>query len=79
MPKYDDFIKERDEALLSLDKNKILAYFKKYSPSVPPPSNDTVFWLAVHKARLMLTGISNEDRKLSEKWIDDRGFKRTPY
>lgn len=42
------FIKERDEALLSLDRDKIEAYLRKYQ--VPVPQDDEVFWRGVHKA-----------------------------
>ena len=44
----EDFIKERNEALLSLDKEKILAYGKKYN--VKFPENEKIFWAGVHKA-----------------------------
>lgn len=35
------FIKERDEALLSLDRDKIEAYLRKYQ--IPIPQDDEVF------------------------------------
>lgn len=37
----EKFIKERNEALLSLDKNKIIAYSKKYG--VETSSDEVVF------------------------------------
>ena len=44
----EDFIKERNEALLSLDREKILAYGKKYN--VKFPEDEKIFWVGVHKA-----------------------------
>ena len=43
----EDFIKERNEALLSLDKEKILAYGKKYN--VKFPENEKYFGLVFIK------------------------------
>lgn len=39
----NDFIKERNEALLSLDKNKIIAYMNKYNIIIP--KDEKIFWL----------------------------------
>ena len=39
----NNFIKERNEALLSLNKKKIVAYMKKYGITIP--SNEKYFGL----------------------------------
>jgi len=46
---FKQFIKDRNEALFSFDKDTIMAYMKKYH--VPDmPDDDRVFWGAVAKA-----------------------------
>lgn len=67
------FIEERNNALLSLDKGKILEFMKKYNISVP--YNDLIFWGGVHKAILQIDGITKEQRERSEIWLIDNGYK----
>lgn len=66
-------IKERDEALKSLDKDKIIAYCKKYSVRLPE-DNENVFWAAVHKARLQILASTPEERAYSLEWLLGHGF-----
>ena len=42
------FVKERNEALFSLDRPTIEAYLKKRGMGVP--ENDIIFWAAVYKS-----------------------------
>ena len=42
-------VQERNEALFSLDKNKIIAYLRKYNLPTEA-SSDTVFWAGIYKA-----------------------------
>lgn len=73
-----DFVKERDEALRSLDKTKIEAYMKKYQ--VYRPADDEVFWAGIHKARLMATSMTEEEKEVSRQWLRDHGFNdKKPY
>ena len=44
------FLKERNEALLSLDKNKITKTLIKYGVEIP--EDEQIFWAGVHKARM---------------------------
>lgn len=67
------FIKERNEALLSLDKQKILAYFDKYE--IERIEGEELFWLTIHKSILGIEGITKEQRERSVKWLTDRGYK----
>lgn len=69
---YKDFIKDRNEALLSLDREKILKYCEKYNIHIP--KNDKVFWASIHKARLQVTDFSEDDKELSRKWLIENGF-----
>lgn len=68
-----NFVKERNEALLSLDKDKILAYCKKYG--APIPKNETVFWAGIHKAILGLNAATQEQKEKSAAWLVEHGFK----
>ncbi len=65
-------VKERDEAILSLDKEKIMSYMNKYG--VKMPSNELVFWAGVHKAVLRIDSATKEQREKSAKWLLDNGF-----
>jgi hypothetical protein len=68
----DQFFKDRDEALLSLDKDKILAYMIKYGVHVS--RTERVFWAGVHKARLALNCVDAEGKILSRNWLVENGF-----
>ena len=68
-----NFVKERDEAMLSLNKEKIVAYCKKYG--VPIPKNETVFWAGVHKTILYLNAATKEQKEKSAAWLVEHGFK----
>lgn len=74
-----EMIRERDEALLSLDESKIWRYLVKYQ--VPfSPSNETAFWAGVHKAILDIRSAAAEQRCTSAQWLIAHGFRaETPY
>lgn len=65
------FIKERDEALLSLDRSKIEAYLWKYQ--IPIPQDDEVFWRGVHKAICAIKSAPESARKTSKAWLREHG------
>ena len=67
------FVRERDAALRSLDKKKLIAYMDKYGIDWKP-MNDLVFWAAVHKARLSAKGFTAAEKKVSVDWLVDHGF-----
>lgn len=74
----NNFIKERNEALLSLDKKKIIAYMKKYGISIP--QNEKIFWAGVHKSicSLYFVGTNNitlEQYTKSADWLKENGFQ----
>ena len=71
----DGFIKDRNEALFSLDKEKLLNYFNKYKIQIP--KNELVFWAGIHKARLGIIDIPHDEREKSKKWLTENGFKPT--
>ena len=67
------FNSDRDEALLSLDKEKIQTFQKKYNIGFQP-SSERVFWAAVHKAILVLNAATEEQKMRSKKWLKSHGF-----
>ena len=74
----NNFIKERNEALLSLDENKIIAYMNKYNIKIP--KDEKIFWAGVHKAICSLyfietNRITLEQYTRSADWLKENGFE----
>ena len=68
------FVKERDDALLSLDENKIRAFCRKYH--VQLSDNPLVFWASVYKSILAMRNSPADIREKAEAWLDSHGFHR---
>ena len=69
-------VQERNEALFSLDKNKIIAYLRKYNLPTEA-SSDIVFWAGIYKA---ICNIKNAPEPIVEEaraWLNERGFSTT--
>lgn len=66
-----DFIRDRNEALLSLDLKKINAYMRKYG-SVELPDNE-IGWRAVHKARTAILDLPADEKQKSKDWLAAHG------
>lgn len=71
--KIKEFVKERNEALFSLDEKKIKAYMKKYC--VPEPHNERIFWAMVYKAICNITDAPPEVKDKAKAWLKEHGFK----
>lgn len=70
---FKQFIKDRNEALFSFDKDTIMAYMKKYH--VPDmPDDDRVFWGAVAKAVVNIKGAPKNAVKRAETLLKNLGF-----
>lgn len=69
LPKY---VKERDEALLSMDEDFIRKTFAKWD--VPLPDDPVDFWVTMHKARTGAKLLPEEERKKSRDWLTERGL-----
>ena len=72
-----NFIQDRNEAIASMGKEKILAYCEKYKIKVP--EDEEVFWAGVHKAVCNLflsenSPISSEQFNKSYDWLTERGY-----
>ncbi len=66
------FLQERDDALLSLSRAKILRYMEKYDPEVwheLKRADPELFWTAIHKARITITSLPAAERKKSRQWL----------
>lgn len=70
----DTYIKDRDEALLSLDEKKIRAFCKKYN--VQLSGNPVVFWGSVYKAILAMENCPADTHRKAEDWLDSHGLQR---
>ena len=68
-----EFIKDRNEAILSLDKEKIQAYQKKYNIPMRDEDDD-IFWIAVHQAVTAIQSAPNDVKQRSISWLTERGF-----
>lgn len=66
------FNKDRNEALLSMNKEKIIAYLAKYGQQFH--SDDNIFWAGVHKARTAIPSLPFAERMVSKRWLDERGL-----
>lgn len=73
MTNLEQFIAERNEALLSLDEAKIRAMYKKWSDDETLPQGQT-FWIAVHKAITGASRLPIEFRRQSKAWLKECGF-----
>lgn len=71
MTDLKQFVAERNEALLSLDKSKIERFAKKYD--IHLPTNDEVFWRGVHKAICNISSIPFEVRQKSADYLFEHG------
>ena len=76
----EEFIKDRNEAFASMDKDKIIAYCKKYRITIPDDEN--VFWAGVHKIICVLyssdhSSISKEQYDKSYEWLASHGYNPT--
>lgn len=69
---YDDFLKWRDEALLSMNKLKIRRFMQRFG--IPIPKEDEVFWLAVHKLREATLEFPEDVRRESRLWLRQHGY-----
>lgn len=67
------FNQERNEALLSMDEQRIRAFVKKWN-GVDSPSHPEAFWGGVHKCITGTTTLPIEFRRKSYQWLPERGY-----
>lgn len=67
----DKFVNERNAALLSMDKTKIMRFAKNYGLKIP--TDDETFWKGVHKAICNVTSFPWDVRQKSAYWLLEHG------
>ncbi|HEY1171000.1 MAG TPA: hypothetical protein VGH19_06475 [Verrucomicrobiae bacterium] len=65
---------EMNEALLSLDEERIRGVVRKWN-GVEMPKHQTAFWGAVHKGITANTTLPLDFRKQSKEWLTLKGFQ----
>lgn len=70
---WDEFQRDRLEALKSLDEEKIRAYLKRWGGNWQGAQNPEVFWRAIHKARTVCPGLTEQEREVSRRWLREHG------
>lgn len=68
------FKRDREQALLSMDEQTIRAYLYHYNGNAGP-TDSTVFWCGIHKARTALRTLPMDERSKSKRWLLARGFR----
>ena len=66
-----EFLKDRNEALLSVDKNIIKAYMKKYGATNPCTSEEA-FWYGMWKALKFVNDIDDVEKAAALKKIEKK-------
>lgn len=70
----EQFIKDRNEALFSLDRKKIEAYLRKYNGSNSDHLPEKAFWAEVHRAICNIKDAPPELQEQSKKWLKKNGY-----
>lgn len=73
----NDFLKEREEVFVSMNKERIIEYCNKYE--IPIPKKEDLFWAGVHKTICNLflnteTSITMKQYNESYNWLKERGY-----
>ena len=71
------FVKERNEALFSLDRERIEAYFRKQGAEMP--KEDIVFWACVYKCICHITSAPAELVQQAKEWLHSHGMTDQIY
>lgn len=68
----EKFVRERNRALMNMDENELIAFCNKYDIEIP--SDKEIFWAGMHKARLQVLSIPDDEKKKSAAWLIAHGF-----
>ena len=74
MTMLEEFVKERNEALFSLDRGKIEAYMKKYGQQEAEEVPDNLFWANVYQAICGIKGAPDELVSKALMWLYKNGY-----
>ena len=72
MTSVEHFVKERNEALFSLDRTAIEKHFGKCGIAIP--ENETLFWATVFKCICNIKNAPDELVITAEKWLMMHGM-----
>ena len=70
--------KERDEAFISLDLNRILGqliFAGEYKLAFKSITDEKSFWASIHAVRLSAMALQPKDRKVSIDWMRKNGYQ----
>lgn len=70
----DKFLKERDEALISGDITKVMAFHNLYNPE-RPLTDPKMAEIVLHKSRTACLSIPMGLRKKSKAWLMENGYQ----
>ena len=73
MTTFESFVKERNEALFSLDRRKIEAYLVKYGDGETAKAPDMLFWASVYKAICGINGVPKDVLEKAHTWLSRNG------
>ena len=74
MTMIERFVKERNEALFSLDRKKIEAYLIKYGETEVLHEPDVIFWGGVYKAICGVKGAPKDIVDKAHVWLKEHGY-----
>ena len=74
MTVLESCVKERNDALFSLDRQKIEEYIRKHKGGETEEVPDIVFWAGVYKAICHIKGAPKELVATAHKWLFSHGF-----
>lgn len=74
MTMLEQFVKERNEALFSLDQNKIEAYLAKHGEPKADGISDQAFWAGVYKAICEIKDTPKDVLDKAHAWLSANGF-----
>ena len=74
MTYLEKIIQERNEALFSLDREKIQAYCKKYGEYEMADLPDPVFWGSVYKAICQINGAPEAVVSKAKAWLAEHSM-----
>ena len=77
MTMLEAFVKERNEALFSLDRKKIEAYMIKHGETEIAQTPDNVFWASVYKAICSIKDAPEAIVSKAKTWLHEHGM--SPY
>jgi hypothetical protein len=73
-----EFLKERNDMLLSLDIEWAKAFHRKHNPTLLIPADDVVE-IGLHKARVAAASLPQAERDISRRWLTERGYASEGY